>query len=663
MSTFSCKITGIISFVLYSLSYLIGPEDETANHMLVFIKAGLIFLSALMFLVSSSAKADDQYRISFALFSVFILIYQIILLIAVGRTIIYIRDYPLILNSVMWLACSMAQIVRFRNDLRSFLKSLIRDIETVKLIVWSVLIAVIVILLSLEPEGVRFSWDSGTLFDFVNGCEYDSLFDAKQLLFSGHLSNIYVYLLVLFKLTFGSIKTAFFVLSSLCIVAASLGMIFLIRLVAPNKKTILYVFADAFFLFSPWVCGLSTYQIYDYYIWCLFPALVYYCSRKNWFGMFIVGLLISFSKSPGVIVFGGVCIGLLISDIISGCRIMDLIKDLKYWVFGSVALVFIVIYEFCTDIDTRYTDTKWGFDVAHTIHLLKIYLTANFLWIPVLLAVLLIINMYVIKKTDYSDDARRTVMILLVSDAVFVLFNIACITYHLPRYMDSHVTVVYICACMFIMNLSSDFIRVLSFLVLSIIGFIASFWSADPISRHLFKTINVGDRLIIDYEKTETPSFGDSIVYNREYYSYEVLLGRALGYVIDNKTGDDEVLFSLGNQDLTWGMSGGRYSYSFGEGRRYFDMFYDRSIGGLASGYSYEYYDSDEIVPFSMRFVFPEENVSSAVKSSGSDTFYYLYMPTINAAKEHEIQQEYTILSEKSFSYRGWIMNCIEFRR
>ena len=86
-------------------------------------------------------------------------------------------------------------------------------------------------------------------------------------------------------------------------------------------------------------------------------------------------------------------------------------------------------------------------------------------------------------------------------------------------------------------------------------------------------------------------------------------------------------------------------------------------INGLANGYSYDYLSSEDMIPFDMHYIFPEETIGSSIKMSDSDTFYYLYIPTMNYGKETEIDEKFKKIDEREFSFRGWKMNCIKFCR
>lgn len=654
---------GIISFILYSASYLIGYEEESENHIFVLVKACLILVSALLYFLSSHKDMSEDVRITHAFLAVVIILHEVLLVAAVGKTIFYVRDYVACFNSIIWILFSSINIIRFRNSITAFFRHIIKERQTLILVVTSAVLAIVVIVFSIEPSGVRFSWDSNTLYGFVYGLSYDALYDSKQLLFSNHLSCVYVYLLCLFKFLLNDIRAGFFMLSSLCIVAASYGMTFLMKSLLPNRSPVLYVLADAMFLFSPWVCGVATYHIYDYYIWCLFPLLIYYCSRKNWIGFYIVGILISFSKSPGVIVFGSVCIGILISDLFFQRKVISIIKDIKYWLFASVAIVFLLFYGIGVDKSAQFNDTLWGFDAAHIIQTLKIYSTANFLWLFVAFSGLYLISMIRRKKLSMSSNTKSIVAILVISDVVFILFNIICITYHMPRYMDSHIATVFILSSMFLVDIEHKTLRLLLFGGVISVNLISSFYTVDPVSLAIFNNVYVGDHNVISFEKKSLPSIGDSIIYNRDYYSYEVLLGRVLSDIINERNADDEIMFSLGNQPITWGYSCGRYSYAYSDGKRYFEEFYDKSIGGLANGYDYEYYDLENMVPLSIRYVFNEEFVENVIRSSDADIFYYIYMPTLNQGKEETIFQQFKVLEFEEKEFRGWKMNFILFEK
>lgn len=656
-------ICGLLAFVMYSLSFLIGHEEESANHMLILVKAGLIAVSALLFVVSCRDDASDRLKTSYAVLSLVILIYEIVLAVAVGKTVLYTRDYPAVLNSIVWTFAGLAGVFRFRRNIASCFTGTFKDRQTRIMIISSAVIATIVIILSAEPSGIMFTWDANTLFDFIRTREYDALYDAKLLLFDNHVSMVYMYLLVLLKLFFGNIRIGFFALNALCIVSASFGMTFLFRNLFPGKKLLSYIMADAIFMFSPWVCGMSTFHMYDYYIWCLFPLLIYFCSEKNWVGFFSIGTMISFSRSPGLVVFGTVCLGIVINDLKAGRKLIEIVSDIKYWFFASVALVFYAFFNWGIDKSTQMLDTTFGFDLHHTVHLLKLYTAADFLWIFFALALIGIVYVFFKNHDQVSDHTRSVLGIVILSDILMFVFYSLFITYRLPRYLDSHIAAIYILGITAFFCFGDTMIKYAVMGAVCVIMLIASFRTMDPVSLLLFKSLNVGDHRVIDYEMTDSAALNDSIICNREYYSYEALVNKVLTYVMNDWSGGDEIMFSLGEDTNTWGLSAGRYSYSLDDGKHYFEEFYDKTQSGLANGYSFEYFDSEDMIPFDMHYVFPEETLADAVASGESGLFYYIYMPTINGGRESQIREDYDVQSEEEFIFRGWKMNCIKFRK
>jgi|GEM_PF-2793392 len=655
-------IYGLLSFVLYSLSFLIGYETESANHLFMPLKALLILLSAILFTSSCNNNCSNRVKLSYSILNLVILIYEIILLLAVGKTIFFIRDYPALVNSFVWITCSAFSVIRFRRLIIDWLYSLLVNKEISTLIISSALTAIIIILLSCEPNrGIMFTWDSDTLYEFIFGLDFNSLYDSNLLTFHSHVVTVYAHVLVLLKLLFNNIRIAYFVLNSFCIVIASFGMTFLLKTLVPSRRTIEYALANSVFLFSPWINGLSTYHMYDYYIWCLFPLLICYMVKRNWIGFFIIGVMISFSKTTGIVVFGSVCIGLLITDFIQ-LKIIPL-KDIKYWFFVSIAVVFFLYFRLGIDESTQFEDTKFGINYPHIIHQLKLYFTTNFLWIFMILTILLIISIYVSKRTVVQPNTYYTILVLIISDVIFLCFNLVCITYRLPRYMNSHISVLYICSLIFVLMLPARIARYTTCIILTSISCVSSYVTIDPVSLSLFNTFNVGDRSIIDFDMRDIPSLGDSIVYNREYYSYEVLLDMTLTHVINDMDSGDMILFSMGSQSNTWGLSGGRYSYEFTDGKKSFDLFYDKRLNGLANGYSYEYNDDPEMIPFNTQFIFPQETIKSSICNEKFSRIYYIFMPTLNDNKESEIYESYNVEAHNSFSFRGWQMDCITFSR
>lgn len=672
------NICGLLSFIIYMMSFLIGYEEEASNHLFLYFKLILIFLSAFLFLFACSSKSSERIKAQYAGLCLVILVFQGLLFVAVGRTILYIHDYAAILNSIMWIGVCAVSIVRYRNNLFRLFSEVFMNRDNLILIASSLVLSLIVIILSAEPTGVAFTLDSNSMFGFVYRLGFESFYYEKQTTFHSHVSFVYGQIIVLFKLLFGSIYAAFFAMNSLCAVTASLGTTFLLRHLLPGKKKILYVLGTAMFMLSPWVCGMSTYYMYDYYIWCLFPLLILFALRRNWTGFFVIGLMITFSKSSGLAVFGSVCVSVVLTDLLANiaeqrdagsvhpviCGVLRIISDIKNWYFLSIAVVFAIFFKMGISTKMKYEDVVFGLDWVHLSNTLLMYMTANFMWIFVAATLILIFGVFISRRIVLPGRTVTDLRLLLISDLIFILFNCVCITFRIPRYMDCHISTVYICTAVLLISVNRIGISSALMGLITAVTFVGAFRTVDPVSLALFYKVNVGDHDIITFNM-ESPgdALSDDNIYNRDYYSYEILLYDALTYVLSDRQDGDEIMMSLGGNANTWGFSGARYAYDIRDGKHYFTLFYDKDRHTLANVYDYEYYDSDNMIPIEMHYIFREETVSDAVSMSDSKVFYYIYMPTMNESKEAEIAEKYSILDEKEFSFRGWKMNCIKFTK
>lgn len=662
---------GLLAFLLYSISFLIGYGDEMAGHTFVLSKVGLITIAGMLFLVSCREDSLESIKAQYASLGLVVLCYELLLFFAVGRTIVSIRDYSAIINSIVWISCGFIAFFRFKHAFFSTCKTIMRDEVNKKLSIAAIVLSLVVIVLSLEPNGIRFIWDSDTLYEFIYGLDYRAFYDANLTTFHSHVSTVYAQILLLFKLLFKDVRIAFFLLNSLCTMATSLGMVFSLKSLIPGKAPFLYVLADAVFLFSPWICGLSTYHMYDYYIWCLFPVLVCCYLNNNYIGFFVVGVMITFSKASGLIVFGSVCGAILIVDLVGKMedkgytRKKDLffamVKNIKYWYFAMVAVVFFLMFKLGIDKSTQFEDTRIAFDIRHISQQLKMYGTFNFLWVYVGLSLALLIALVTGKERQINATGKSNLYVIYLADFLFIVFNCVCVTFRIPRYMGSHISAVYICACVMLLCISKKLIVVVLCLLLSVLSLMSSFITIDPVTLALFKQIDIGGHKIVHSDQSAKSPINDFIVYNREYYAYDVALGKAIKYALDNKCDADELVFSLGRQSNTWNFSGGRYSYVQGDEKRDFALFYDKTINGLANGYEYDYYSSEDMIPFNLHYVFSGETIAESLSDCDANKYYYIYMPTLNDGKEKEIINNYHIIDENEFSFRGWELKCIEF--
>ena len=151
------------------------------------IKAGILFLSALFFVISGCSATTERLKQQYSILCIVILMYQALMLLAVGWTILSVRYYTAILSSLLWIISALWVFLFLRKSFIKWLSDLVKDRDTVILIIAALLLSTAVIVLSAEPEGVRFSWDSDTLYGSVYGLDFSSLYDVKQTVFHSHV--------------------------------------------------------------------------------------------------------------------------------------------------------------------------------------------------------------------------------------------------------------------------------------------------------------------------------------------------------------------------------------------------------------------------------------------------------------------------------------------
>lgn len=387
----------------------------------------------------------------------------------------------------------------------SYLIKRIRNVlhDNVQLIVLLIIVAV----LCYDPNWRQFKWDGYLYYLWSDSLYITSL---SNMAMYAHISQFHSLIILLFEYVFRDLALAMYMANVFLLLVGVVYFYKTIRLVSPGRSKMLYLIATSIFAFSPFYLGMVTYYSLDYTMMCIFPAVVYYLAKEKWIPFTVTAFFFCFTKEPAIIIYGLLCTGTVIIDLMSGKkRIRDLLQTIHYYYMmlpGILWLATLAILGIWSG-----GESSVGFEADYTIEKLKTLYVLNFSWIFVIIIGLgIVIGLTLIKYVQVDWKLAFLLIFVLVG---FTLFSIVFRTANHPRYSDAVPCCLYILVAVIILGIPNN--KLMSYSILSalfVVMLVSSFLTIDPVSLRAFDTIYVGKTMMI---KTAS-LFGDGSIYNRQ---------------------------------------------------------------------------------------------------------------------------------------------------
>ena len=498
---------------------------------------------------------------------------------------------------------------------------------------WKIILFIgICIWIALIYSGNEPRWDGAYLYHYIYGIYaqgFQGLFQGVQALqFCGHLSMAYVLINVLFGLLFGDLYVAMTFIN-ICLYAISIFCVYaMVQNLKPGKNEWIYIGLTAIYAFSPMVLGLVNYNYWDYWTIVIWPIILYTAMKREWFYHYLLVLTYAFW-----------CLGTLIFDTRWKNRadIKKIFKDKVYIFMG-----FIGIFWLYTWLHLPHWNGNGGFivDKNYIIEKIQVFFVFNFNW---LLTIFALIAMVQLCRKKYAL-LRRLVFPVVISDIAVVIFNCLFRTVNHPRYMDSHVSVLSLLAIVGGLLTFEKVLLIVFSIVMSVVVFMANYFTYDVISLHIFQTINVGSKLI----DAAGEGMSDSIVYNQQYRYLDKAINLALEDIVEEP--DVTIYFPLvGNNP--WYMDGISAYFKETDEIIVLPEFWDKKKKIRT------YYETNDTVAVNI-VQLPDIDLP---KRSLSEHGCYFYFPYSGEQIASQIKLEYENYLQEEFSYRGVTITRIKW--
>ncbi len=547
-------------------------------------------------------------------------------------------------TSVIWIltATAGAYIINKKSSILSSLKTcnIKRFVYTH---IYMCIFLLIIIFLSFDGSMYQFKWD-GKLYNVT--CQNLNMTSISNLAIYGHIAQTYGVLVKITSLLTGDVEWAM-ILNNIGLLIFSIYFVYkILKCIVPGKKEYLYIMCTSVYAFSPFLLGMVNYHSLDYYLICLLPAVVYFTLTQNWILHFVSALFFCFTKEPAIVIYAMLCMGILINDIWElnekkSFQIRLICIRKKYYLMVLVGLIWLITYKLLGP----WSAGNGGFelDIEYVIEKIKVLYILNFNWLFLGANVFIFIWMCV--KKEIKKERYWLIPIICISIG-FVFFSITFATVNHARYIDSNVLILYLPALVCLVKLSDKMVVRVLLASLSFIMLIASYKTFDPISKKVFKVVNVGNEELIS---TSESLFGDAMIYNKQMLYMESVITEGFDVAVKNN-------FCVGIPVVD-------------ESTYNFDGIL--SVQSIKKGYIKEiqYFDGSK----HFRADINSDNMQAVeVYSLGEDSvemigtaldkpMMYLYMDGIGDELAKEIGLTYAVMDEYAFEKNGWLLRAIVF--
>ncbi len=647
-------LAGIISILAYIVAFFMGLNSGKD----IIIKTLLFAISALIYVFCQlSPQKSPGLKKQLVVINMVALAVHILLAASAIPTVWYARYYSGLAQLVIWtVAPCFVLVYGLIRDRRTYDDLLSIVVKNRLLIIGIVIIALVVIFCSYDVGGPRFVWDSNLAYNFVvRDLNTLSLFNPHDMTFADHVSFSYFIPVFIFSNITKSVEMGFFAYNAFTIIMAAFGFGLLFRSIFRNSGVTTVLLATLTCMLSPYIFGLSTLHMYDYAAICIPPVLLYAAFDKKWALFIMCGFYAVFIKEPVLIFFGAVCAAVLLNDLtVHKKTIKDIISDYKYWYMILVGAVFIVLYSVAGNYINSSPDESVGISIGHMWGILKVFCILNYTWILSILSLVLIIKVFFVGDTEY--DIKYAVSLCSFPAIIFLAFNMVVQSHKNARYIDCFYSCILIMAVMLMFIMARN-VRIIytGLIILSMVFIISDFTSTDPFSHLLFNRVNIGYREL--FSTTGDTNIRDNIVYNRQYYGFDVVMGKI--YQKTAQTKPDLLAVSTEGNVSVWDMSG---KWDWGAEGGEFEEYYDTLTGSRAAFYSLPLNaQEDRYVQIKVKYLPPNADYYKELKEE--DSFIYVYIPSRNEGREKMIRDSYNVIEEGKYDFRGWEMAYIHAKK
>ena len=515
-----------------------------------------------------------------------------------------------------------------------------------KTVLGIVIFTLVIIALSLDADMVQFKWD-GLLY--YKTCMDLSLYSISNLAIYGHIAQTYGALVRIAVLVFGNVATAMIIMNIVLLLCGTAAFYKTLRLVLPKQDKLMCIMGTLIFAFSPFCLGMVNYHNLDFYLQCIFPIVIYFTLSRKWIFQFVAATLFCFTKEPAVIIYGGFCLGAVLTDSLKNMeaswfgKIKRIFETKHYYSMALPLVLWIGTFLLLGPWSAGEGGIALGFE--YMFEKLKVLYIFNYNWLLVL--IIMVAFLKVVVSKEKKQGFKELVIPLIISQVLFTLFSCLFKTVNHPRYVDSNSVTLSLLAVIAVSYLFRKKFFCVAMGIVSVIMLVSCFWTIDPVSKKYFKTINIGTTEMLT---TMTPYLGDGMIYNKQMLWLENVMNQAFGDILE----DSSYVILPALEDSTYFFDG-MANVSNVDGGYQEDMYYWKDG-------KREYFGKDNLDTFRCIQISEKVDLEKVKEDIGENQIDFLYFDNIGKEKYVSILSQHKIVETETYQYRGWILNRIRIQ-
>jgi hypothetical protein len=281
----------------------------------------------------------------------------------------------------------------------------------------------------------------------------------------------------------------------------------------------------------------------------------------------------------------------------------------------------------------------------YILNKLKVLYILNFNWIFTVIVIIGIIYILICNRDKIKNITW--IMPIVCSTFVFTVFSFLFNTSNHARYSAQVPAVLYIIGTALILYLIREKYAEIILAVLSILLFISSFFTVDPVSKLCFETANVGDMEMLSTGDTVP---GDSMIYNKQMLCFEYVLNQAIEEAVNN---DYMVIMPMrgGSPNLFDGLMQNKVSQDYG----YISETYWSYDTGTRSMYG----DGDTL-EFNIYELKSTADISQ-LPLEENEKHVFIYSKLLGEESAQMIMNQYPEAEYREYNAKGWSISVLVF--
>lgn len=309
-------------------------------------------------------------------------------------------------------------------------------------------------------------------------------------------------------------------------------------------------------------------------------------------------------------------------------------------IIGLVAILFCVL----AIVTWKKTTTSFrygtiAFNVDEFILKLKTFFVINFNWL-VTIGIILGFGILLKDKGEESNNRKNLILPIILADFLLVAFNMAFSTYIFARYVDSHVSLLYILLIMVIGLISNKKLSYGINIIVSLLLLVQSYRTIDPMTLLMFDHVKYGKSDIVSTDGT----FWDAALYNAQW-SY---LPKTLNKAIEEPINEGKLICFPNAQYAFEAITDSAFTCNEKK-NCYWDTKY--KIRRL--------YETKDCIPLEVAELYEDDGWDELTEYKDA---YYFYAPFTGEDKAEKLRQDGVVLDEKEFWYMGFVITRVHFQ-